>query len=374
MEKARRALVLSVGYGAGHHAAANAIAEALWERGWYATVEDPCLQAHPRTFALTQWFYNFCVRRAPWLWAVTYAQTDTADWASKAYAPVFRGVTERIRHLVEDVAPSVIVCTYPLYAHMLDALAAEGALKVPYAVVVTDALEISRPWMVNRAPLICLSDEYSLARVSERYALAPQRLAATGFPVRKSFVATYSRLSPDKDNLRLVYGAYAPMNRVKMDLKALVASFPAARLTVIAGARCAELAMFAGENVEIIERSDDMASLFAEAHFYIGKAGAATVFEAYSAQLPVIVNYTLPGQEQGNLELLMLDGAGAAVRSASELVVKLKSLLKNGAEGWRRMQEAMASPLRSFGAARIVEALESKFIYQCNEENDASSR
>ena len=367
MGKPKRALVLSVGYGAGHHAAANALAEALQCRGWYAKVEDPCLQAHPRTFAVTQWFYNFCVRRAPWLWAVTYAQTDTADWSTKAYAPVFRGVTERIKHLVEAEKPSIIVCTYPLYAYMLDALAAKGELRVPYAVVVTDALEISRPWMVHQAPLICVPDEYSLSRVSERYALAPQRLLVAGFPVRKAFSASACRTVPDASKLRIVYGAYASMSRVKKDLSALITAFPEACVTVIAGARKEALSMFASDKVAVIERCDDMPSLFAEAHFYIGKAGAATVFEAYSAQLPVIVNYTLPGQEQGNLELLLLDGTGIAVRSASELIVQLNGLLRNGAEGWRRMQAAMAYPLRTDGAARIVEALESKFIYQCNE-------
>lgn len=375
MKTSKTALILSVGYGAGHHAAAGAVAEELRSRGWNTRVEDPCLLAHPHIFSWTQWFYNFCVRRAPWLWAVTYAQTDTADWSAKAHAPVFQGVTDVVSALVQEEMPDVIICTYPLYAHMLDALAAEGKLAVPYAVVVTDSLEISRPWMVNQAPLICLPDNYSLQRVSERYALMPQRLVSTGFPVRRAFAALgASRKLPTCDNLRLVYGAYASMTRVRQDLTALVAAYPEAYLTVIAGKRKDELEEFASSRVTLIERSDDMPSLFASAHFYIGKAGAATVFEAYASRLPVIVNYTLPGQEQGNLELLLLDGAGVTARTAADLVAQINKLLRNGAAGWRRMQAAMEDSGREGGAARIVDALESKFIYQCNEENDASYR
>ena len=354
----KRALLLSVGYGEGHNAAARALLQELTGRGWTASVADPCQLSHPWLFALTQRFYHLCVRRAPWLWGVTYAQTDTADWRARAYSPFIKGVTQLVAELVQQEQPDVVVCTYPLYAHLLDALREDGKVKVPYAVVVTDALEISRPWLVNNSPRIFMTDEYSAQRVLERYAMAPERCVVSGFPVRREFSPHCKREIPTPQNLKLVYGAYAPLAQVRADLSALVKNYPAARITVLAGERRRELADFQSDCVDVLEYTSEMSALFAEAHFYIGKAGAATVFEAYASHLPVIVNYALPGQEQGNLELLLLDGAGVSVASTAELLTRLDALLEDGAAGWLRLHKAMCNLKRSGGAVCVADHLE----------------
>lgn len=355
-------LILSVGYGAGHHAAAHAIESELTERGYEVLVSDPCALAHPFIFEMTRRFYHLCVRRLPWLWGVTYAQTDTADWSAKAHSLILSDVTACIGRLVNDFEPQCIVCTYPLFAHMLDALIREGRVRVPYAVVVTDSLEISRPWMVTEAPLIFLPDEHSHRLVSERYALAPERMVVTGFPVRREFAELKGRrVAPSPQNLRLVYGAYAPLRRVCSDLTALSDVWPGAHITVIAGERAEVLSRFESPRVRVIRHSDDMPGLFAESHFYIGKAGAATMFEAYSSELPVIVNYALPGQEQGNLALLLADKAGVTAGTTTELITRLHSLLNNGAAGWARLTSAMQRTARHGAAPRIVDELERRF-------------
>lgn len=361
-----RALILSVGYGAGHHAAARAVAEELESRSWQTYTMDPCLVAHPLLFELSRRFYQFCVRQVPWLWGVTYSQTGTADWSVKAHSFILSDVTECIVEHVRNIRPHVIICTYPLFAHMLDTLTREKVLNVPYVVVVTDSLEISRPWMVTQAPYICLPDEYSLKLMSERYAISAERMRLTGFPVRQAFVrvAEGGAHVPTQDNLRLIYGAYAPLSRVRADLAALTSHYPNVRITVIAGERRKALMEFNRDGVEVLSHTDNMAELFAQSHFYIGKAGAATLFEAYAAELPVIVNYSLPGQEEGNLALLLLDGAGITAESASELITKLNRLLKDGATGWKRLKRAMKSAGRVGGARRIADMLEEIILYE----------
>lgn len=361
----KKALLLSVGYGQGHHAAAHALAEELQERGWVTRVADPCAMAHPRLFALTQQFYHLCVRRAPWLWGVTYAQTDTADWASMVHMPLLRECMATVRQLLMEESPDMVYCTYPLFAYMLDALRDEEGLQVPYAMVVTDALEISRPWMLSRAPLVFVTDEASRQMVMTRYGLEERRIVAAGFPVRRAFAPHPGRKRPDRDNLRLVYGAFAPPSRVEGDVRQLLARFPGAFLTLLAGERQSRFAGLEAEGagrVRVLDTTDEMASLFAESHFYIGKAGAATLFEAYASHLPVIVNYTLPGQEQGNLALLLQDGAGLVSETTPGLVLKMDRMLEHDAAGWRRLCAAMKEAARGGAAARIADETERRFF------------
>lgn len=375
MRSEKKLLLLTVGYGEGHNSAAKAIAQAAENAGWSTHYVDPCLESSPRLFKVTQQFYHFCVRSAPWVWGITYAQTDTADWASKPYAPILRRVTQYIEDIINEIKPDAVLCTYPLYGYMIDALRRDGKTSVPYGMVVTDALEISRPWMLSGADIIYLPDEYSLSLVHDRYAIPKPRLMVSGFPVKAMFNGRSSLCTePSSDNVRIVYGAFAPLRRVRADVTGLLRICPGAYITVLAGEREEQLRDLSCERVQVLERTDDMASLFENSHLYIGKAGAATVFEAYSMKLPVVINYSLPGQEQGNLALLQLDGAGVSVHTSAELLIAVRDLLAHRAAGWKKLKNALIVADRSGAAELIIRDVERRFIYESCLEKGATYR
>lgn len=360
----RKCLICSVGYGQGHHAAAAALAEAFESRGWKCRVCDPCAMARPRVFALTQAFYRFCVRRAPWIWGVTYAQTNTAHWRKAVNMPLLGSVKEQLLQLLHQESPDVVLCTYPLYAYMLDALHEAGLFHGRYAVVVTDAREISRPWLQAAAPLLVVPDRGSAQQVCSQFGLSAEKVLPLGFPVRRAFQSHALKL-PAPENLRVVFGAYRSTREVVRSVRALAAAYPAAHITLLAGARSSRFsALLSGEmaagQVDVVPSTERMADLFAESHLYIGKAGAATLFECYAARLPVLVNFALPGQEQGNLELLLQDGAGCYVETPSELVQAVQALLAEDAAAWQRIRAAMAAADYDGAAARIVDSIEGR--------------
>lgn len=365
MKTPSKLLLLTVGYGEGHNTAAHALAIAAQEKGWTVEVVDACAASSPRLFSITQKFYQFCVKSAPWMWAITYAQTETADWSTKATAPFLRRVTQYIKELIQSFLPDAVLCTYPLYGYMIDYLRTMGAIEVPYGMVVTDALEISRPWMLTNADVVYLPDEYSLRMVQDRFAISPSKLAAPGFPVKPVFCGKRSlTLPPSKQNIRIVYGAYAPLSRVKADIVMLLQWLPGCHITLLAGSRYRALKSLVCDRVSVLKRTDKMVSLFENSHLYIGKAGAATVFEAYATALPVIINYALPGQEQGNLQLLQMDGVGLSVASTPELQRAVSDILNNNAAIWLRMKQLMMTLNRSNGACRIIDDFERRFLYE----------
>lgn len=360
----KRLLILSVGYGQGHHAAAAALAEEYTARGWAVRVADPCAESHPQVFAWTQRFYDFCVRRAPWIWGITYAQTDTADWRKSVHWPLLKGVKERIRLLLQEEAPDAVLCTYPLYAYMLDVLHGAGEFHGRYAVIVTDALEISRPWMQSSAPLVLVPDEYSREKVCASFGLSPEQVAAGGFPVKRAFSPAENMAPPTSAHLHILLGAFLPSAEVARAARAILQAYPAARVTLLAASRYEALSRSLGEEigngqVELLRSTAHMPQLMKQSHVYIGKAGAATMFECYAAAVPMIVNFALPGQEQGNLELLQRDEAGFYAESPEAVAEALRSMLADGAAAWHSMRAAMiAAHQHRGGAARIADALE----------------
>lgn len=362
----KKLLVLSVGYGKGHHSAAHALAEHYRALGWETQIADVCAMGRPVWFRLTQLFYDFCVRKLPWLWRVTYDLTDTADWSRLVRGQVLRPVLRSLRELLDTYQPELVLCTYPLFAYMLDLLCIQEQRCVPYAMVVTDAREISRPWLCSQTRLVVVPDSGSRRMVMERYALEEANVVAAGFPVRRVFQPDVGIERPTLQNIRILYGAYRQMGGVVDDIRALLASFPQLQLTVLAGGYAQRLscvfAKFVNEGrLLIIQETSQMADYIKQSHVYIGKAGAATMFECYACHVPMLINYTLPGQEQGNLELLLEEGCGCHVESTAHLIITLRRLLGNEAAGWLELRNAMKLVNRTAATSRIADAVKQKF-------------
>lgn len=365
MQSGKKVLVMSVGFGMGHHAAARAVAEELERRGCSVLFRDPCEATGLPLYELTRRFYRLCVRRLPWLWGVTYEQTDNSDWRRMLWLPGLAACVRRIEAMLEEYRPDACVCSYPLFAHMLDALNSTRRHRVPYALVVTDALEISRPWATSCAPLVCVPDTASRELLMSRYGMEHSRIVATGFPVRRVFACAERRCPPSTGHLRILYGVFVPPAQVRSDVRALMQTYPQAHVVLVAGERRAALEHLLREfpeRLELLGQVEDMQPLFAAAHLYIGKAGAATLFEAYASGLPVIINYALPGQEQGNLELLLSDGAGFYAEGTEALLQTLAALMQAGAALWSKCSAAMRAADRARGAENIVNEMEDRFL------------
>ena len=73
------------------------------------------------------------------------------------------------------------------------------------------------------------------------------------------------------------------------------------------------------ERVKVLGWTNQMPELMMSHHLVISKAGGATVQEAIAARCPMIVNQVIPGQEEGNAELIWRCGLGAIAEKNSEV-------------------------------------------------------
>ncbi len=370
MKKLSKALILTVGYGHGHRSAAGAIAEAFLQNGVKVRIEDPCEVDTSGFYSITKAYYRLCVRRLPWLWAMAYSQTETADWHTKVKWPLIRRATSHLGDLIISWRPDIVVCTYPLYAYMIDYLRSRGMSKVPCAVVVTDALEISKPWVKSDFDYLFVPDEYSRNLLLNRYGLDSLRVFSCGFPVQQRFLQAADKGVPSSSELKILYGVHISPRKAMRWIIRILNSFPKAQIVVLAGAHYELMRrkmhlLPGGSAVTLLSSTDRMSQLLSDAHIYIGKTGAATMFECYAGGVPMLVNYALPGQEQGNLELLLSDECGRWVGDDCDICTVLDELLASNAKQWLRLRNNMLSKkARVNGAISIVKQLFVQFGYE----------
>ena len=90
-------------------------------------------------------------------------------------------------------------------------------------------------------------------------------------------------------------------------------------------------------------------------HVVVGKAGGATVHEVLAAARPMLVNFLLPGQEEGNARLLETLGGGGHVQDAAALAEALKNMMADGGAPWRLLHENLLKADMTGGSGKIAD-------------------
>jgi processive 1,2-diacylglycerol beta-glucosyltransferase len=80
--------------------------------------------------------------------------------------------------------------------------------------------------------------------------------------------------------------------------------------------------------------TNQIPTLLMNHHIVISKAGGATTQESINALCPMIVNQIVPGQEEGNCELLRRHDAIALAETPDAIIAALNSAFANDGARW----------------------------------------
>lgn len=362
MNTTPRILIVTAAFGEGHNSAARNLALALDAEGAVCQIADPILIGAPMTTAIVSRAYRLVTNRLPWVWCQIYKSTDRCDF-SKRQLPLLRFPEKAMGRLIDQFKPDAIVSTYPLYPYFLKRIRQGLGRSLPMITVVTDSIEINASWL--RSP----SDHWLVTDSKTRMCMDPpvsiDKITATGFPVHPRFATLKTLGQHDACSpFRVLYFATAKKSLLGPHGKALLDASTDIRLTIVMGrevrklySRAKALKVAYPGRVRLIGWTRRVPQLLARHHLVVGKAGGATVHEAIAARCPMLIHHLVPGQEEGNLQLLESIGGGALADTPRLLKGKITSLLANDAGGWREMKRGLAKHDRNDGAqvaARFV--------------------
>jgi len=359
------ALILTAGFGEGHNTAARCLAESLRAAipGMETNVHEPLREAQPRTTALARKLYLTMIERAPWAWKPVYSFADISDHGQHArgwLAPSAR----RLRDLIDTTRPDLVASTYPLFNVFWEDYFPPGTpAPCPYFCIVTDSITINRMWTRGRVDHWLVTDPFTAERLAD---LGPpaERIHVSGFPVSSRFNQPDRTLAAPRDGepLRLLYFPLGSRRHARAWFQA-IGKIPRDRLPVsltialgryeshLAGTvRQARENGWLPEQTEIIGWSNDIPELMAAHHVVLGKAGGATVHEVRAAARPMLVHTIVPGQEEGNAQLLESEGGGLTLPSPDALPDTLMDWAADGFRKWTAAHQSLLKHTRPEGA------------------------
>lgn len=361
-----RVLILSAGYGEGHNAAARNLVTAFNEAAGPDTARfvDLLELASPRASKFTRWGYLTAINRLPALWSGLYDWLDRARPFPRALW-VLRRELRLLDELIRREQPTVICSTFPIYGFLLEKLRAERGLSIPFYNIVTDSISINSVWWLPRCDGWFLPNEES-AQIIRDAGRPANRVHVSGFPVQPVFAREFSHLQPP--NLaaghapRVLYIINSGSARAEETAKLLLAK-TGWEVTCAVGRdtalrlRLEKLAARRSTPANILGWTDQVPQLLMTHHAVVSKAGGATTQEAIAARCPMIVNQIIPGQEEGNYELLRRHGIGALATTPAEVVSKLRSAFAHNGDIWREWRRALDNLSRPNAAADIAARL-----------------
>lgn len=359
----RRILILTAGFGEGHNSAARALQSAFHEAPEVTveTVDIFALHA-PRRNEFIRRAYHRVINGAPRVWSAFYGWLDRSPHAAHLMR-LLAGETTTLAALLARSRPDAIVATYPAYAWMLERIRRRGGGVCPVFTVVTDALTINSLWYRAPSHAWFVTDPGS-AEVLHRGGVPPGRIHVSGFPVNLEFARRPTALQPPDPAgggvRRVLYMVNSGRARA-LEIAARLLREPDILVTITAGrdvrllADLQELARNAPGRAVLLGWTDQVPTLLMNHHVVIGKAGGATTQESINALCPMIVNQIVPGQEEGNFELLRRHDAAALAVTPDAVVAALDTLFADNGARWRECRDNLRKLARP-DAARAIAA------------------
>lgn len=354
----KRILVLSVPAGAGHTRAAEAIRAAGQAVPGIADVIhlDATAYATPRLRKVYADLYIALVQHAPAVWSWVYQYTNGAapdGWAHRLRRRIERRDCAPLLDKIVELRPDAIVCTHFLPAEILAQEVARGLLRCPVWVQVTD-FDLHRMW-VHRHMTGYFAGNDEVAFLMEKHGIAGDGIHVTGIPVMPAFTHRPDRalcareLGIDPDRMTfLLMGGGAGLGGLSTLARRLLAIPGNFQLIALAGRNADELAalerLAAAHPGRLVPQgfTDRVERLMACADVAITKPGGATTAECLALGLPMIVNASIPGQEERNANFLLEYGAAMKAFDAPSLEYRVRYLMAHPDELGKMRARALA--------------------------------
>jgi processive 1,2-diacylglycerol beta-glucosyltransferase len=360
----KKILILTAGFGEGHNSAARGLRDAIHQVApgeAEAEMLDVFALCYGRVNEFARKAYIGTINNAPQIWQRIYELLDSTRLLEMNLATMQK-TRKRLEAIFEKEQPAAVVSVYPVYSFLIEQLySGETRRPFPLITVITDSITVNSVW--HRAP----SDYYIVANedtaaVLRQRGFNPDQIHVLGFPITPRLAVPNSRRQAPSANegRRVLYMINFGRKTAPALLRKLLET-PGIQLTVTIGrdvdlmAELEGIIRESGKEVTVYGWTDKLPELLMEHHLLITKAGGATVQEAIAARTPMIISQVVPGQEEGNAELITRNQAGMIAETPEEIAAAVERAFADDAAVWKQWQTNIARLGNPDSALRVAE-------------------
>ena len=356
----KKVLIMSASTGGGHNRAARAIKEELESRtidnmSIECEIVDSLKLVNNTMDKVISRGYEKSALYTPKAYGSVYRFSETSLASKNEFKtnPLTSLMARKFKHLLNDSSPDLIIGTHPFPMIALSTLKKNNNISLsesfyrsskvdipPMISVLTDYTTHST-WIQNEIDYYIVGHEY-VKELLVYEGVDSEKVKAFGIPVEKSFLSHRDRetvltelgLSPEKLTVLLMGGSFGAGN-IKETLEDLLTVDRDFQILVITGRnehlkdKLSKMldSTVHNNNICLLGYTNKMKDILASIDVLISKPGGLTTTEALLNDVPMIVPYFIPGQEEENLDFLTNCGAALRTTKKYSLPVLLKVLI-----------------------------------------------
>lgn len=360
-----KVFIFTASTGAGHNLAAQSLKESLDEAGYQTEVYDAFKETNITLDRLITKGYQQIVVNVPKLYEQMYNQFNNMNRFQQG---IFQALTKvmnpDIVPLINSGKPDLIITTHPFVTNVLGTLKEHHAFDVPVLSIVTD-YKIHTLYLKKMIDAYVVGSDYTKQTMVDK-GVAEEIIYPYGIPIRQTFLKNNHLERKETANVAgtiLLMAGSLGSKQMEKAFSSLLKVKEKIRIIVVCGnnekIEKDIKNLYAQETddekiVEIHGFVNNVSELMDESDAIISKPGGLTTTEAIVKNIPMIIPFYYPGQEEENADYLVDGGMAIKVDKIKDLTSMVDFLFENKYI-IKRMSENMSEEAQKRSMSKTIE-------------------
>ncbi len=330
-----RVVILTASTGYGHNQVALSMKNELEAKGCRVWVIEPFKEVSRSLNILLSDGYRLLATKMPKVYGKMYHISNKRFFGKPVDVFSSKVIENKLEEIVNEFEPDLVISTHPFIVKAMCKLKRKNIYTKPFVSVVTDYM----PHKSYLSPIVdayIVGSKYTKDKLVERK-IECEKIFAFGIPINRAFKEFKNSIQKESAFTILLMGGSMGMNGIKKAFKELLNIQKPLKIIVVCGNNenlkktLEERLQLNNTNAEvlILGFTDKIAEYMDSADLIITKPGGLTVTEAFAKNLPMVIPFFIPGQEEENAEMLTDIGAAVKVHGPKALRVKIEEFIEN---------------------------------------------
>lgn len=367
-------IITSYVTGHGHKSITGALEEELKTREdiEYKTVEG--FELGGKLGVTVSKMYAPLVCKSKKIWKLIYKTSERKSNSTRRVVATF--TKRRLNKLLDEYNPDLVITVHPVFnGSVLDVLK-KRKREIPMIAVFADLISIPRLWIDSRLTL-SIAPTSQASVIAQKSGVNEEKIKVIKLPVRKE-IADIGRtmegfdenqIKKQKEIRFLIMSGGEGAGNFDEILNKLLQN-ENFRISIITGTNTKLKEKIEKNFKDYLDRITvygyvkDIGKIMANNDIGIVRGSPNVLMECISCLLPVIINGTLPGQEEGNVDFILLNKLGVLWHESTDLSDIVDSLIKNDKEKLIEIKRNQLLYRDLDSAKKIIDEIEKILNYQ----------
>lgn len=330
----RKVIIFTASTGYGHNQVAIAMKNELITKGCDVDIIEPFKEVSKSLDILLSDGYRVLATKMPKVYGRIYHMSNKRFLGKPVEVFSVKVIEDKLEEIVADNQPDLVISTHPLIVKAMCSLKRRYRYIGPFISIITDYMP-HKSYISSLVDAYIVGSQYTKNKVIDK-GISEDRVFVHGIPINRSFKECENLMDKSERFTVLLMGGSMGVSGIKKVFKELLSLNTPIKLIVVCGnnktlKKALEERLINSEtevDVTILGFTNTISQLMEISDVIITKPGGLTVTEAFAKNIPMIIPFLIPGQEEENAEMLLNIGAAIKAEGAKSLCGHIEKFIE----------------------------------------------